>query len=72
MEEIKGTRLTLEIGESKAIWESPYEDHSVEDILQALRGLLVAHTFMDESVVNCCGNLYEENKFLYEKEEEDD
>lgn len=71
-DKFKGTRLTLEIDEKKVIWESPYMDHSVEDILDALRGLMVAHTFVDESFVRCCGALYDENICLYEKEKEDD
>ena len=72
MEELKGTRLTLEIDGEKAVWESPENDHSVEDILQALRGLLVIHTFLDGSFIQTCGNMYDENINLYEKEKEDD
>ena len=72
MEEFKGTRLTLEIDGEKAVWESPYQDHDVYDILQALRGLMIAHTFVDPSFVNCCGDLYEECRCLYEKEKEDE
>ena len=72
MEEFKGTRLTLEIGDENAIWETPGEDHTVEDILQGLRGLMVTHTFLDVSFVNACGTLHDENIELYEKEKEDD
>ncbi len=72
MEEFKGTRLTLEIDGQKAIWESPYRDHNVSDLLQALRGLMVTHTFFDESFVRECGGLYDENICLYEKEKEDE
>lgn len=72
MEEFKGTRLTLEIDGEKAVWESPYKDHSVYDILQALRGLMVVHTFFDESVIRGCGDLYEENIELYERKEKED
>lgn len=71
MEE-KYTKLTLEIDGIKVSWESPYDDHTVDDIMQALRGLLVSHTFLDESFVKVCGDLYEENIGLYEKEKEDD
>jgi len=70
MEEFKGTRLTLEIDGEKAVWESPANDHNVEDILQALRGLMIVHTFFDESFINGCGGMYEENVGLYEKEKE--
>ena len=70
--EFKGTRLTLEIDGEKAVWESPYTDHNVEDILQALRGLMVVHTFFDESFINGCGGMYEENKVLYKEKEKED
>ncbi len=71
MEEFKGTRLTLEIDGEKAVWESPSRDHDVYDILQALRGLMVAHTFLDESVIRGCGGLYDENIELYERKEKE-
>ena len=70
-DKFKGTKLTLEIDEVKVTWESPYTDHSVEDILTALRGLMVTQTFIDESFVRSCGELYDENICLYEKEKED-
>ncbi len=72
MEEFKGTRLTLEIDGEKAVWESPANDHNVEDILQALRGLLVVHTFLDPSFIDTCGYIHEENAELYTKEKEDE
>lgn len=72
MEEFKGTRLTLEIDGEKAVWESPYGDHNVDDILQALRGLMVVHTFLDESVIKGCGGLYDENIEFYERKEKED
>lgn len=72
MEEFKGTRLTLEIDGEKAVWESPSRDHDVYDILQALRGLMVAHTFLDESVIRGCGGLYDENIELYERKQKED
>jgi len=70
--EFKGTRLTLEIGDVKMTWESPYDDHSMSDILEALRGLAVGQTFLDETFVRCCGDLYENNIFLYEPEKKED
>jgi hypothetical protein len=70
--EFKGTRLALEIDGEKAVWESPYTDHDVNDILQALRGLMVTHTYVDPSFVNTCGDIYKESRWLYEKEEKED
>ena len=54
-EEFKGTRLTLEIGETKAVWETPYQDHSIDDLINALQGLCVSHTWIPESFVRSCG-----------------
>ena len=70
-EKSKGTKLTLEIDGIKATWESPYIDHSVDDIMQALRGLLISHTFVDKSFINTCGDIYETYTELDEKEKED-
>ena len=72
MEEFNGTRLTLEIDGQTAIWESPSRDHSVMDLLQALRGLMVTHTFFDESFIKGCQEMAEDNIDLYVKEKEDD
>ena len=72
MEEFKGTRLTLEIDGEKSVWESKFTDHCVEDILQALRGLMVTHTFLDESFIKVCGEMYDENIELYEEKEKED
>jgi hypothetical protein len=71
-DKFKGTRLTLEIDGVKVSWESPHNDYSVEELLSAMRGLLVSHTYMDNSFITVCGDIYEENKFLLEKEKEDD
>ena len=71
-DKFKGTRLTLEQDGVKVTWETPSTDCTVEEIMQALRGLLVSHTYIDTSFVNVCGNIYDENICLYEKEKEDD
>ena len=70
--EFKGTRLTLEIDGVKTVWESQYTDHSIYDLLQALRGLTVSHTFIDETFVRGCGELYDEAIELYEEKEKED
>lgn len=54
------TKLTLQIGEDTVIWENNYTDNSLEDLYNAFEGLLVTHTFSQDSI----------RRFLVEKGEE--
>lgn len=54
------TKLTLQIGEDTVIWENNYTDNSLEDLYNAFEGLLVTHTFSQDSI----------RRFLIEKGEE--
>lgn len=54
------TKLTLQIGEDTVIWENNYTDNSLEDLYNAFEGLLVTHTFSQDSI----------RRFLAEKGEE--
>ena len=65
MKEIKGTKLTLTIGETTVTWESPYEDHDMHDLIDAFQGLCVAHTWIPQSVVQAFGEWYEDMKEVY-------
>ena len=44
------TRLTIEQSDNKYIWETPFEDINIEDILDALNGLLVSMTFPQNTI----------------------
>lgn len=70
-EKEKGTELVLRIGEKTIKWTSPYEDHNVTDILDVLRGLLVAHTFIDTSFITACGEFYDEHKWMLNEDDEE-
>lgn len=54
------TKITIQIGDDTATWENSYTDNSLEDLYNAFEGLLVTHTFSQDSI----------RRFLVEKGEE--
>ena len=62
------TVLSLETYGNKATFELPCSDISVEDVLKGLVGLMVAHTWLPESIYRGMKRLAEEN--LCEEENE--
>ena len=68
IEENPRTVLSLETYGNKATFELPYSDIDVEDILKGLVGLMVAHTWLPETIYRGMKRLAEEN--LDEKEDE--
>ena len=68
IEENPRTVLSLETYGNKATFELPYSDISVEDVLKGLVGLMVAHTWLPETIYRGMKRLAEEN--LDEKEDE--
>ena len=68
IEENPKTVLSLETYGNKATFELPYSDISVEDVLKGLVGLMVAHTWLPESIYRGMKRLAEEN--LCEEEDE--
>ena len=61
IEENSRTVLSLETYGNKATFELPNSDVSVEDILKGLVGLMVAHTWLPESIYRGMKRLAEEN-----------
>ena len=61
IEENSRTVLSLETYGNKATFELPCSDVSVEDILKGLVGLMVAHTWLPESIYRGMKRLAEEN-----------
>ena len=55
----KKTKLSLLIGSDTVSWENSYTDNTLEDLFEAFEGLLVTHTFAQESI----------HKFIIEKAE---
>ena len=56
----KFTRLTLEQGDQKVVWEVPYEDVNGEDMVQALKTVMIGMTFYESSFYNALANYLEE------------
>ena len=54
------TKIILQIGDNTAAWENNYIDNTLEDLYNAFEGLLVTHTYSQDSV----------RRFLIEKGEE--
>lgn len=70
-DEVK-TRLTYENYENRFIWESPYSDVSMEDILEAFYGILVASTWQPATIIEAMGDFYEDHKYILGDDENDE
>ena len=68
-DEIK-TRLVFESEDNRYLWESPYADASMDDILPAFYGLLVAATWQPETIIKCMKDFVEENEYVLEKNQD--
>lgn len=58
------TKLTLETNDNRYIWESPYVDVSMEDILDAFVGMLVSATWQPSTIVKCFKEYAEDHDYL--------
>lgn len=63
------TKLTLQIGDNTVTWENEYTDNTLEDLYNAFEGLLVTHTFSQDSIRRFLVEKGEELKELYFKDE---
>ena len=54
------TKLTLQVADTIVSWENNYTDNTLEDLYNAFEGLLVTHTYSQDSI----------RRFLIEKGEE--
>ena len=45
----KFTRLTLEQGDRKLVWEMPYEDVGADDLIHAFNTLLIGFTWSQKT-----------------------
>lgn len=50
----------MKIGEEESSYEWEHEDIAVGDILSALRGMLMSHTYSDVSFINVIKDLAEQ------------
>lgn len=65
------TRLIFENYENRFIWESPYSDVTMDDILNAFYGMMIAATWQPETAISAMKDFAEEHGYLFEKDEED-
>lgn len=65
-DEVK-TRLVYESGDNRFIWESPYCDVSMEDILDAFYGILVGATWQPDTIMKGFKEFLEEHEFNDDK-----
>lgn len=63
--EIK-TKLIFETDDNRYIWESPYSDVGMDDILNAIYGLCVAATWQPTTVIQCMKDFVEEHEYILE------
>jgi hypothetical protein len=55
------TRLTLECNDGhRYIWESPYFDEGIDNIIEAFYGLLIASGWKPESIIDALREFVEE------------
>lgn len=50
MNKDKFTRFTVEQSDRKIVWETPFEDISGEDCIQALETLMIGLTFLPTTI----------------------
>lgn len=66
------TKITIQIGDDTATWENSYTDNSLEDLYNAFEGLLVTHTFSQDSIRRFLVEKGEELNETYYKDETED
>ena len=66
------TRLILETNDNRYIWESPYADANMDEILNALYGLCVGATWQPETVIKCMKEFADEHSYIIKEENEGD
>ena len=63
------TKIILQIGDTTVTWEHNYTDNTLEDLYNAFEGLLVTHTYSQDSVRRFLVEKGEELNELYFKDE---
>lgn len=70
-DEVK-TRLIYENNEDRFIWESPYSDVSMEDILDAFYGILIGSTWQPITILQAMKDFLEEHHMYEDNDEYDE
>ena len=63
------TKIILQIGDTTVTWENNYIDNTLEDLYNAFEGLLVTHTYSQDSIRSFLVEKGEELNELYFKDE---
>lgn len=66
------TKIILQIGDNTVTWENEYTDNTLEDLYNAFEGLLVTHTYSQESIRRFLVEKGEEINEIYFKDETED
>ena len=61
MNKDKFTRFTVEQSDRKIVWETPFEDISGEDCIQALETLMIGLTFLPTTIRKSMQTYIDEN-----------
>lgn len=61
MNKDKFTRFTVEQSDRKIVWETPFEDISGDDCMQALETLMIGLTFLPSTIRKSMQNYIDEN-----------
>ena len=72
MEKYNFTRLTLEQNDRKIVWEIPYDDVDGEDMMQAIRTIMIGMTFSDKTVESSMANYLNAHSDDYEVIDKED
>ena len=63
------TKIILQIGDTTVTWENNYTDNTLEDLYNAVEGLLITHTYSQDSGRRFLVENGEELNKLYFKDE---
>ena len=62
----KFTRLTLEQNDLKVTWEVPYDDVNGEDMMQAIRTIMIGMTFHENTIESAMADYLHEYSDAYD------
>ena len=68
----KFTRLTLEQDDLKIVWEVPYKDVTGDDMMQAIRTIMIGMSFSDNTVESSMATYLDNHSNEYEVIEKED
>lgn len=61
------TRIVVENDENRFVWESPYADVTMDDMLNAFYGLLVGCTWLPYTVIKSMKDFVEEHQYVLDE-----